>query len=75
MTTDEILLRDATAVIKQLRARIDILEQGSHPKGAALKVFNAFWKTHKSLGLPQKELTSLAFDAGHKLHHDEIKGK
>lgn len=71
MNTDEIIIRDQAAEINRLRARLEVLATKTHPKGAALKVFNAFWEAHKSLQMPPKELASLAFDAGHKLRHEK----
>jgi len=71
MTEDEITIYDQAKTIKQLYERIRKFESNIHPAGSAKKVFSKFWEEHKSLKLTNKELASLAFDAGHALVHSK----
>ena len=42
-----------------------------HPKGSAEKVFSEFWDKIKKDKCDRKTLSSLSFDAGHSLRHEE----
>lgn len=42
-----------------------------HPKGSAKKVFNEFWELAKKDNCNRKTLSSISFDAGHELRHEQ----